>query len=133
MKSLSNRLLPSNNATHLKFNGNDLLTTPYVGEIEATSFKKTGGTNIQYMMANGSVLTASANAGQSNFYLFNSGTTISTIPPNGYIYYDNGTQSSATMIYISHITRDNFDIEVFFYQITTLTDLYVQDQNDSAL
>ena len=121
------------NATHLKFNGNDLLTTPYVGEIEATSFKKTGGTNIQYMMANGSVLTASANAGQSNFYLFNSGTTISTIPPNGYIYYDNGTQSSATMIYISHITRDNFDIEVFFYQITTLTDVYVQDQNDSAL
>ena len=36
------------------------------------------------------------------------------------------------MIYISHITRDNFDIEVYFKQITTLTEVYVQDQNDST-
>ena len=121
------------NATNLKFNGDNLLTTPYAGEIEATSFKRTGGTNIQYMMANGEILTASANAGQSNFYLYNSGTTQTPTPASGYITYNNATQSSATMIYISHKTRDNFDIEVFFYQITTLTDVYVQDQDSSAL
>ena len=121
------------NATNLKFNGDNLITTPYVGEIEATSFKKTGGTSIQYLMANGSTLTQSANSGNSNFYLYNSGTSQSTTPANGYITYNNATQSSATVLYISHLTRDNFDIEVFFYQITTLTDVYVQDQNNSAL
>lgn len=121
------------NATNLKFNGNDLLTSPYVGEIEATSFKKTSGTNIQYLMADGSTLTQSANSGNSNFYLYNSGTSQSPTPANGYITYNNATQSSATVLYISHLTRDNIDIEVFFYQITTLTDIYVQDQNNSAL
>lgn len=121
------------NATNLKFNGNNLLTTPYAGEIEATSFKKTSGTNIQYLMADGSTLTQSANSGNSNFYLYNSGTSGDTTPPAGFITYnDNSIQKNSTMIYISHKTRDNFDIEVFFYQITTLTDVYVQDQDSSA-
>ena len=46
------------NATNLKFNGDNLLTTPYTAEIEATSFKKTGGTNIQYLMGDGSILVS---------------------------------------------------------------------------
>jgi hypothetical protein len=36
------------------------------------------------------------------------------------------------MIYISHKTRDNIDIEVYFKQITTITDVYIQDENSSA-
>ena len=35
----------------------------------------------------------------------------------------------ATIIYISHLTRDNIDIEVFFKQISTLSEVYIQDQN----
>ena len=63
----------------------NVITTPYTGspnkrhpppfrEIEASSFKKTGGSAIQYLMANGSTLTQSANSGNSNFYLYNSST-----------------------------------------------------------
>jgi hypothetical protein len=102
------------------------------GSLTADSFIKTAGTNIQYLMADGSTLTQSANSGNSNFYLYNSGTSESTTPASGYITYNNATQSSATIIYISHMTRDNFDIEVYFNQITTLTEVYIQDQNESA-
>ena len=101
-------------------------------DITGNSFVKVGGTNIQYLMGDGSTLTASANSGNSNFYLYNSGTSQSPTPPSGYITYNNATQSNATIIYISHFTRDNFDIEVYFKQITTLTEVYVQDQNDST-
>ena len=58
------------NATALKFNGDDVLTTPFGAQLEATSFKKTGGTNIQYLMGDGSTLTQSATSGNSNFYLY---------------------------------------------------------------
>ena len=73
-------------------------------------------------MADGSSLQYSANSGNSNFYLYNNGTSQSTTPASGFITYNNATQSSATIIYISHITRDNVDIEVFFKQITTITE-----------
>ena len=36
------------------------------------------------------------------------------------------------MIYISHKTRDNIDIEVYFKQISTVTDVYIQDENTSV-
>ena len=71
-------------------------------------------------------LTQSAQSGNSNFYLYDSGTSQSTTPASGYITYNNATQSSATIIYISHITRDNFDIEVYFKQISTLTEVYIR-------
>jgi len=101
--------------------------------ITGNSFIKSGGTAIQYLMANGSTLSASSNSGNSNYYLYNSGTSENPTPPNGYITYNSSTQSEATIIYISHITRDNVDIEVFFKQITTITEVYVQDENNSGL
>ena len=113
----------------LNFNSKTVLTTPFGAEIEATSFKKTLGTNIQYLMADGSTLTASANSGNSNFYLYNSSTNGDTTPANGLITYNNAVQSSATNIYISHRTRDNIDIEVFFKQLSTAVDVYIQDQS----
>ena len=38
--------------------------------IKANKFSTPTGTDIQYLMANGSTLTASANSGNSNFYLY---------------------------------------------------------------
>ena len=38
----------------LTFNNKSVITTPYSGQIEASSFKKTGGTNLQYLMGDGS-------------------------------------------------------------------------------
>jgi hypothetical protein len=97
----------------------DLGTTGTVSAplIQADQVVINGGTSIQYMMANGTLLTQSANSGNSNFYLYNSGTSMAVTPADGYITYNNATQSLATIIYISHLTRDNIDIEVFFKQI----------------
>ena len=99
--------------------------------LEAQSFQKTNGSGIEYLMADGSTLTQSANSGNSNFYLYRSGTSQSTTPPDGYITCNNALLSLATIIYISHLTRDNIDIEVYFKQITTLSEIYIQDQNNS--
>ena len=84
-------------------------------------------------MADGSYLTQSANSGNSNFYLFNNNSGVQ-LPPtsNGFVGYNNSTQSLATIVYISHITRDNIDVEIFYSNINQLSDLYIQDQNNSS-
>ncbi len=57
---------------------------------------------------------------------------ITAPPPSGFIRYNNTVQDNATEIYISHLTRDNIDIDVFFSQITPVTEVYIQDQNSSG-
>ena len=86
------------------------------------------GTGTQYFMGDGSLLQYSANSGNSNFYLYKSKTGLSPNPLAGNITYNNNNQSLATFIYINHLTRDGIDIEVFFKQISTLSDVYIQDQ-----
>ena len=112
-------------------NINGKLTT--TDDITSTKFIVQGGTNIQYLLADGSTLTQSANSGNSNFYLYTSINT-SFAPPitAGNVEYNNANQSLATIVYISHLTRDNIDIEIFFQNISTLNILYLQDQNDST-
>ena len=116
--------------------GNQTATTgltTFTGALEAGVVKKTGGTSIQYMMADGSVLSQSASSGNSNFYLYKINTSMTTTPASGYVSFNNATQSSATTIYISHQTSDGIDVEVFFKQITILSEVYIQDQNNSSL
>ena len=120
-------------ATNLRFNGDDIITTPYANQIEATSFVKTGGNSNQYLMANGSILESSANAGNSNFYLYDNTNSISDITPvNGEVIINSNTNTTATIVYISHISRDNIDVEVYWQFINQLTDLYIQDQSLST-
>ena len=96
------------------------------------SFIKNGGTSNQYLMADGSSLQYSQNSGNSNFYLYDSQNGVGSPPiPNGHIKYNNATQANATIIYISHLTSDSIDIDVFFAQITTIQDVYIQDKNSS--
>ena len=111
-------------------NINGKLTT--TDDITSTKFIVQGGTNIQYLLADGTLLTSSANSGNSNFYLYKS-TDNATTPPigSGNIVYNNAIQSLATVIYVSHLTRDNVDIEIFFENVSSLNDLYIQDQNNS--
>jgi hypothetical protein len=117
----------------LSFNGNSIVSTPYGAELEASSFKKTGGTNLEYLMGDGSVLQYSANSGNSNFYLYKSHTNTPTPPPtSGFVYYNNANQSLATIVYISHITDDGIDIDVFFDNISQLNDLYIQQKSVSG-
>jgi hypothetical protein len=98
----------------------------------SNSFVKVGGTSSQYLMADGTSLQYSANSGNSNFYLYNSQNNTGSPPvPNGHIEYNNAVQANATVIFISHLTSDAIDIDVFFAQITTIQDVYIQDQNSS--
>jgi hypothetical protein len=96
------------------------------------SFVKSGGTNQQYLMADGTSLEYSANSGNSNFYLYNSIDGITTPPPaSGKIGYNNTNQSLATILYINHLTSDGIDIDVFFAQLTSIQDVYLQDKNSA--
>lgn len=119
------------NGTNLNFNSNPVISTPYSGEIEGASFKKTGGNSQQYLMADGSILSQSATSSNSNYYLYNSITTGTITPASGNISYNNAVQDNATIIYISHLSRDSIDIEIFIKQLTVLSDVYIQDQNVS--
>jgi hypothetical protein len=106
-----------------------IITNPYSGTLEATSLVKTGGTGIQYLMADGSTLTQSASGGNSNVYLYTSKNGAGGPPtPSGTIEYNNAVQGSATVIWISPTTRDGINIEVFFSFITTISQIYLQDQ-----
>lgn len=105
------------------------VSTSFTGAINADSIIKTGGTNQQYLMANGSVLQYSANSGNSNFYLYKSSQSLSDTPTAGHINYNNANQSLASIIYISHLTDDSIDIEVFFKQLSTLNEVYIQDRS----
>ena len=101
--------------------------------IEAYTFNKTGGTGIEYLMADGSTLTQSATSGNSNFYLYNNTNSTTNITPvSGEVIINSLSNSTATIVYISHITRDNIDVEVFWKFVNTLTELYLQDQNLST-
>ena len=90
-----------------------IITNPYAGALQATSFQKTGGTGIQYLMADGTTLTQSANSGNSNFYLYTSKDGAGGPPiTSGTIEYSNAVQGSATVIWISPTTRDGINIEI---------------------
>jgi len=96
-----------------------------------TGFKITGGTNIQYLMADGTTTTSSGNNENSNIYLYNNNTNILPPPGIGQIRYNNSSQQLATELYISHRTRDTLDIDAFLALITTLNIIYIQDQENS--
>ena len=116
-------------STNLNMGG---LNVTNCDDITANKFIVAGGTNIQYLLADGTLLTSSANSGNSNFYLYKSIDNATTPPiSSGDVIYNNANQSLATVIYVSHLTRDNIDIEIFFENISSLNDLYIQDQNNS--
>jgi hypothetical protein len=53
-------------------------------------------------------------------------------PGDGFILWDNATQTSATHLLFAHLTNDNIDIDLFLSQIASGNTLVVQDQNDST-
>lgn len=113
--------------------GNNQATVTILADCTADKFVKSGGTNIQYLMGDGSTLTQSATSGNSNFYLYVSQDTALPPPPSlGRIRYNNAIQSLVTILYISHTTSDSIDIEVFFNQVNQLNDVYIQDRDNST-
>jgi hypothetical protein len=103
------------------------------GSLTAPLLIKTGATNIEYLMGDGSTLTQSATSGNSNFYLYdNTNSTTDSTPVSGEVIINSLVNTTATIVYISHVTRDNIDIEVFWKFVNTLTELYLQDQSLST-
>ena len=75
-------------------------------------------------------------AENSNFYLCDSNNTTNGPADSSQVRYNSATQKLASMVYlvsISHLTRDTIDIEVFYFQITQLNDVYLQDQKSKLL
>ena len=108
------------------------ITSPALMYNSNAIISATGNQN-QYIMGDGSLLQYSANSGNSNFYLYKSHSNTPGTPPDpGFVVYNNSTQGSATVIYISHLTDDAIDIEIFFNNINQINDVYLQDRNDST-
>ena len=73
---------------------------------------------------------AGANAG---YYEYQAKTTIySGDPGNGHVTWNNATQTSATSIFIDHLTQNNDDIDVFLGLVAIGDTIILQDQANSA-
>jgi hypothetical protein len=69
----------------------------------------------------------------SSLFRYKAKTTITTgYPGNGHIIWNNATQTSATVISISHLTDENIDIDIFLAQLIPTENITIQDQNVSS-
>ena len=104
--------------------------TVFANNIYSEAFVKNGGTSGQYLMADGST-TTSSQQGQPNIYLYNNNNSGTPEPASGQIRANDPNNQNVTELYISHITSDGIDIDVFLQQITTISVIYMQDRNNS--
>jgi hypothetical protein len=82
--------------------------------------------------AAGSTGATGANGVSVSYYRYNASTNSQTPPPAAkQIIWDNATQISSTTLYVSHLTLDNIDIDVFLALIASGDNLIIQDQNSS--
>jgi hypothetical protein len=69
----------------------------------------------------------------SSLFRYKAKTTITTgYPGDGHIIWNNATQTSATVISISHLTDENIDIDIFLAQLIPTENITIQDQNASS-
>ena len=75
----------------------------------------------------------SGSSGQSNsLFPYNARTNITSgNPGNTNIIWNNATQSGATQINVSHLDRNNDDVDVFLALIPSGSTIIIQDANDS--
>ena len=68
----------------------------------------------------------------TTYYKYKAHTNTQTpTPASGEIRWDSVAQISSTQLYISHLTRDNTDIDVFLSLISDNDSLIIQDENNS--
>ena len=58
---------------------------------------------------------------------------VTTYPVDGYIVWNNATQTSATQININHTTEDNIDIDAFLAILAPTQTILIQDQIELEL
>lgn len=93
----------------------------------------TAGNGINIIVSPGHVSIASLTPSGSQLWLYQANTSITSgTAPSGDVYWNNATQTSATVIALSHITDDGTDVDLWIDQIATGDTLIIQDQNDST-
>ena len=105
--------------------------TSFAGRVTADQFVKQNGTNNQFLMADGSVLENSNSNSGSNIYLYTFSTATVAPPNSGEVRFNSSTNVSTTTMWLNHLTRESVDIHQFLSLITTLSVVYVQ-QEDNA-
>ena len=125
-------MLVVNGKPLLTENGGALIGNLHAPYMYSDKFIVNGGTNQQYLLADGSVALSSLIGSNVYYYKRNATSTPLLSPTSGYISFNNIVQESATFVYINDITDDSVDISPFLNLISVGNFLYIQDRNDSA-
>ena len=75
-----------------------------------------------------------ADGNSSSYYNYKADTSITSGDPGngGTLYWNNATQTSATVIVIDHLTDTGVDVDVFLALLKTGDTIIIQDASDSA-
>jgi hypothetical protein len=112
--------------------------TVFSGNIYCDGFVINGTTeaNKGYLMSDGTVSTASISSsqqGQPNIYLYtNSNALPSNNPQSGQVRFNIGSITTVKHLFISVMTSDNININVFLSEINDVSIIYLQDKNSST-
>jgi len=83
--------------------------------------------------ADGAAGTNGTNGGSTNAWNYNAKTNATSgYPGNGYLLWNNATQTSATSIIVSHLTDDDTDIELFLSFFVLNQKIFIQNRDDSS-
>jgi hypothetical protein len=83
--------------------------------------------------ARGADGAAGTNGGSTSAWDYNAKTNATSgYPGNGYLLWNNATQTSATSILVSHLTDDNTDIELLLSFFVINQKIFIQDRDDSS-
>ena len=83
--------------------------------------------------ADGAAGTNGTNGGSTNAWDYKAKTnSTSGYPGNGYLLWNNATQTSATSIIVSHLTDDDTDIELFLSFFVLNQKIFIQNRDDSS-
>ena len=81
----------------------------------------------------GAAGAAGASGGSTNAWKYKAKTTATSgYPGNGFLLWNNATQTSATSIIVSHLTDDDTDIELFLSFFVINQKIFIQNRDDSS-
>ena len=88
--------------------------------------------NKGYLMSDGTI-TTNSQQGQPNIYLYtNSNGAPANDPQSGQVRFDSVSNTTATHLFISVMTFDSININVFQSEISDVSIIYLQDKNSST-
>jgi len=92
-----------------------------------------GATGPQGIQGNQGPIGPQGTDGKSiSYYKYIALVSSQSVPPNSsQIIWNNATQISSSVLYISHLTRDSIDIDVFLNLIKNNDNLIIQDESNS--